>query len=266
MPETSDHPTTPVDIHHYHRVISQAVRVRTHFDLLIWLQGEMQFYLPHDIMIAAWGDFQDGKLRFDVISPMAGVRTHSANVETLTPLVFQLYQRWTDFKKRPYAMKVGDNGFFLEDTGLPCLLGTALKGMRSAMVHGINDVRHGVECLYVTFSIREDYSRDDRATVGTILPYIDAALRQVSHLPDQPTTPAPLEVSALTSCLQPGHNLSTREAEIMFWVAMGKTNPEMGCILNISEFTVKNHMQRVFKKLDVSNRAQAVSKFRELGA
>jgi DNA-binding CsgD family transcriptional regulator len=46
----------------------------------------------------------------------------------------------------------------------------------------------------------------------------------------------------------------------MSWVAMGKTNPEIGCILEISEFTVKNHLKSVYTKLDVTNRAQAVAK------
>jgi DNA-binding CsgD family transcriptional regulator len=32
-------------------------------------------------------------------------------------------------------------------------------------------------------------------------------------------------------------------------------------ILNISAFTVKNHLQRIFKKLDVLNRAQAATKY-----
>jgi DNA-binding CsgD family transcriptional regulator len=45
----------------------------------------------------------------------------------------------------------------------------------------------------------------------------------------------------------------------MEWVGKGKTNPEIGMILNISPFTVKNHLQRIFKKLDVMNRAQAVA-------
>jgi DNA-binding CsgD family transcriptional regulator len=54
--------------------------------------------------------------------------------------------------------------------------------------------------------------------------------------------------------------LSERERQIMVWVALGKTNPEIGCILHISEFTVKNHMKSIFSKLDVTNRAQAVSK------
>jgi DNA-binding CsgD family transcriptional regulator len=51
-----------------------------------------------------------------------------------------------------------------------------------------------------------------------------------------------------------------RELEIMDWVRKGKTNQEIGMILNISVFTVKNHLQRVFKKLDVLNRAQAVAR------
>jgi DNA-binding CsgD family transcriptional regulator len=58
--------------------------------------------------------------------------------------------------------------------------------------------------------------------------------------------------------------LSAREVEILQWVALGKTNPEIGKILKISEFTVKNHMQRIFKKMDVSNRAQAVGRFKAM--
>jgi DNA-binding CsgD family transcriptional regulator len=39
---------------------------------------------------------------------------------------------------------------------------------------------------------------------------------------------------------------------------MGKTNSEIAMILHLSTFTVKNHMRRIYKKLDVLNRAQAV--------
>ena len=55
-------------------------------------------------------------------------------------------------------------------------------------------------------------------------------------------------------------NLSDRESEIMGWVCSGKTNDEIGSILDISTFTVKNHLQRIFKKIDVVNRSQAVAK------
>ena len=61
-------------------------------------------------------------------------------------------------------------------------------------------------------------------------------------------------------------SLSDRERQIMDWVALGKTNPEIGCILHISEFTVKNHMKSIFTKLDVTNRAQAVAKLTRMTA
>ena len=54
--------------------------------------------------------------------------------------------------------------------------------------------------------------------------------------------------------------LTAREAEILDWVRLGKTNDEIGLILEINVFTVKNHLQNIFKKLDVSNRMQAVVK------
>jgi DNA-binding CsgD family transcriptional regulator len=52
--------------------------------------------------------------------------------------------------------------------------------------------------------------------------------------------------------------LSNREQEIMQWVSVGKKNLEISQILNISPSTVRNHLQNVFRKLDVINRAQAV--------
>jgi DNA-binding CsgD family transcriptional regulator len=51
----------------------------------------------------------------------------------------------------------------------------------------------------------------------------------------------------------------TVKKNIMQWVRAGKTNAEIGMILDISAFTVKNHLQRIFKKLNVFNRAQAVA-------
>jgi len=45
----------------------------------------------------------------------------------------------------------------------------------------------------------------------------------------------------------------------MKWVRQGKTNYEIGAIMDISPFTVKNHLQKIFQKLNVNNRVQAVA-------
>ena len=53
--------------------------------------------------------------------------------------------------------------------------------------------------------------------------------------------------------------LLTRELQILYWVAMGKSNEVIGMILKISHATVKNHVHRIYQKLDVGNRAYAVN-------
>jgi DNA-binding NarL/FixJ family response regulator len=52
--------------------------------------------------------------------------------------------------------------------------------------------------------------------------------------------------------------LSPRERDILQGIADGKTNVEIGRQLFISEKTVRNHITRIFEKLGVQSRAQAI--------
>ena len=52
-------------------------------------------------------------------------------------------------------------------------------------------------------------------------------------------------------------DLTPREAEILLWVAQGKSNAEIAIITNASEKTVKNHLTHVFEKLGVESRNAA---------
>ena len=54
--------------------------------------------------------------------------------------------------------------------------------------------------------------------------------------------------------------LTLREQEILRWIHLGKSNIEIGAILGISPLTVKNHVQKILRKLNVQNRTQAVGK------
>ncbi len=51
--------------------------------------------------------------------------------------------------------------------------------------------------------------------------------------------------------------LTPREAEILFWVSQGKTNPEICTILEMKLFTVKKHLENIYAKLGVENRTAA---------
>lgn len=245
------------DLRQYSRLVRDSIGIRRHIDLLRWLQGDLQRFLAHEIMIAAWGDFARGLIYYDIVSRLPGVRTELADADTLTPLLHGLFDRWVELGKVPYALGTDESGFLLNDSLLGCALGEALQGMRSSLVHGISDERDRHDCLYIAFSSRATIDHAGRSAMEFLLPCLDTALRQMPHLPRQLRAPAAGEPAKNGE----DFGLSDREAEILHWVSIGKTNSEIGSILDISAFTVKNHLQRIFKKLDVFNRMQAVSKF-----
>lgn len=53
--------------------------------------------------------------------------------------------------------------------------------------------------------------------------------------------------------------LTAREAEVLLWIANGKPNRDIGEILGISPRTVNKHLEQVFTKLGVENRASAAA-------
>jgi DNA-binding CsgD family transcriptional regulator len=58
--------------------------------------------------------------------------------------------------------------------------------------------------------------------------------------------------------------LSPRECEILELLASGQSNKEMARALGISPNTVKTHVARVYEKLEVQRRVQAIEKARWL--
>jgi len=53
--------------------------------------------------------------------------------------------------------------------------------------------------------------------------------------------------------------LTPREAEVLSWIAKGKTNRDIGDILGISARTVNKHLEHIFEKLGVETRAAAAA-------
>jgi len=51
--------------------------------------------------------------------------------------------------------------------------------------------------------------------------------------------------------------LTPREAEVLLWVAQGKSNGDIAIILSMTEKTAKKHMSNIFEKLGIENRNAA---------
>ena len=57
-----------------------------------------------------------------------------------------------------------------------------------------------------------------------------------------------------------GDSLTEREAEILHWVARGKTNQEIASLLFVSPHTVRKHLENAYEKLGVHTRTAAIAR------
>ncbi|RLQ84945.1 LuxR family transcriptional regulator [Planomicrobium sp. Y74] len=68
------------------------------------------------------------------------------------------------------------------------------------------------------------------------------------------------EEYSLTEAVQKLKDLSPREKEVLALISEGKNNREIASQLYISDHTVKNHVTKIFQKMGVTDRANAISK------
>lgn len=245
------------------KVAAQGVGLSSHADLWGWLQGDVQQWLDHEVMLIGWGDFRTGELEYDIVSSLAGMRSHHWTTATIAPLISYFRDCWVAAQKLPCQIDIAPCTELVPQHRQGAASFETIASMRSALVHGMTGSTAGGERIFAALSSQPIRAGRDAAALKVLLPFIDSALRRMP--------PAPVRGDLSRNHEPASHMvrlaaLSERERQIMQWVAMGKTNPEIGCILCISEFTVKNHMKSIFSKLDVTNRAQAVAKLTRVSA
>jgi DNA-binding NarL/FixJ family response regulator len=69
----------------------------------------------------------------------------------------------------------------------------------------------------------------------------------------------PENIAALIAEREERSSLSPREIEILEMVSKGLTNKEIARVLQISQYTVRNHINHISAKLDVGDRTEAAT-------
>lgn len=232
-------------------VVRSSLSIERHAEYFAWLQDHVREYLPHEALIAAWGDFEQCRLSYDVASTDPHICTrHVLEDVNLDPLLLQLYARWKAGSEPWYVVSNASLEGCVAQREHPFV--TQLERMKSLLVYGVRDRRSGQDSLYVFFCRHADL-RPEPHLMRTLLPQVDMALRRVDCM----ESAAARRSSAV-------EGMSVREREVMAWITQGKTNDEIALILGISPNTVKNHLKHIFQKLDVSKRAQAVARYEGL--
>jgi DNA-binding CsgD family transcriptional regulator len=114
-----------------------------------------------------------------------------------------------------------------------------------------------------------DFSERERDIVNLLLPHISRAQHRLSlhneSTSSHGTLSDPTEFHDWVHA-QTAWNLSAREIDVLFWLAQGKTNDEIGAILGIAGRTAETHALRLYPKMGVENRYSAITTVAQLTA
>ena len=101
-------------------------------------------------------------------------------------------------------------------------------------------VRDGLLVSFVLNRTRRDFSDRERALLEVLRPHLARVYQRINTV----------------------GQLTAREAEVLRWVAAGKSDAQIGAILRISARTVQKHLQNVYDKLGVESRTAAAMRVR----
>ena len=101
-------------------------------------------------------------------------------------------------------------------------------------------VGNGLLVSFVLNRKRRDFSDRERLLLDLLRPHLARLYQKAKRL----------------------SRLTTREAEILRWLAAGKSDAQIGAILGTSPRTVQKHLQHLYEKLGVENRTAAAMRLR----
>ncbi|NGZ88014.1 LuxR C-terminal-related transcriptional regulator [Duganella aceris] len=213
--------------------IEAAIPLRDARQFRLWTQGPLQALLPHQVMVCLQFGEHDELRHIECAHSMvldAGVHNRLAN------------------RDDGLALRLARHCGGEAEPALAPFLGELRElGMENLLIRGTERLPGGAT-FFVLFGLPHRPRPRHAYFLELLLPYLHMGLQRVGGS------------QARTRAAALARPVSAREAEILHWVREGKSNEEIGLILGISGLTVKNHLQRLYRLLGVSNRAHAIAR------
>lgn len=220
----------------------------------VWTQGSVQGLVPHQILVCGLRDGSGRSMtlqrfsasryfrqeHFDAVSdPVGGLlpRLMAVSTETGESIVFSPRGRAR-----------------LSNQQLDELVAAhELRNLAAGLVNGIDG---HVEAFYGFARVEAPFDARLERLIELMVPHVHrtflrvlASEREVVHT----STPKGAQV------------VTPRQAEILTLIREGKTNAEIAKVLECSQWTVKNHIQNILRRLDSHSRAHALARAMQLG-
>src|SRR5882672_3945803 len=214
---------------------SLRVHARAHF--FSWTQGLLQSLIRHELLICTLCHGKPPAFRADGFSMASPDPTQFSDLFVRDSSVAPaLLKAWEEKRFQPVLFdtaggSLGSGAFSRE---------LERMGATQLLSHGLHDADGRTVSLF-TFACRP-------GSVGPRQLYLAQLLAPAMHAAWVRTqvTRAP----GSSDKVQGASVLTVRELDILKWIYLGKSNFEIGAILKISPLTVKNHVQKILRKLN----------------
>ena len=231
---------------------SLRVHSRPHF--FSWTQGLLQSLIRHEVLVCALRGGEAIALSVDSFAMNAAdPAIFSEAFLRDAPAAPGFIKAWEERRFRPVVCALADLSALAGGTFAREL---ERAGATHVVAHGTHDAEGAAASFFIFACAPGADTHRQAYFVQLVVPFLHAAWirSRMNGRARGNDVPKPARTSTITP----------REREILRWIYLGKSNFEIGAILNISPLTVKNHVQKILRKLNVVNRAQAVGKALEL--
>jgi transcriptional regulator EpsA len=231
---------------------SYAISSRQQF--FVWTQSSFQALIPHEILICGIDDGSRQGIamhrfcatryfrqeHFDVIADPA---------EGLVPLLLSVSEARREAVVFCPAATPQTN-----DEDLAALVDE--NELKNLAVHLVVGTRGKVEAFYAFSRVSSDFDTRLAYLIELLVPHLHSAfLRVLNNERD----------ASGTHIQRAGRLVTPRQQEILGLIKAGKTNSEIAELLSCSQWTIKNHVQAILRKLDSTTRTHAIARAMSLG-
>jgi transcriptional regulator EpsA len=245
MPHLTRH-----DLEHLAITLEGALAVTNRPQFYLWAQGALQGFIPHETMYCVFGNIENMKFNFECFSRVPRA-TNSAGLDPSAELLPRIVEDWLRHGQKPLLYCVSS----AEQLGRRQLISDIHKrDLLPAVAHGPAEIQGNFGSFFLFAGLERSPTPIEAHLLQLLMPYLHMVLYRVKG---RQSENGKMESS---NTAVPTAMLSKREIQVLHWIRNGKTNLEISQILEISQTTVKSHVQSVMRKLNVTNRAQAVGK------
>ena len=240
------------------RAMEKATEVRRRYQFFVWSQSYLQPLVPHQLAVC--GAYQ--RTRKDIVFEAFNcIPVPSALLSTVTDggsaLMQQLMATWIERRGRSLVLDLHALTGVAAGTERDRLIES---GFDELLVHGVSRPQRPteLESLFIFGSVKRKCVDQHQMYLELLLPHMHSTWLRV--LATERDMAGPQAVAVAPRSDKTRSIITDRESQILFWVREGKSNQQIGDQLCISVLTVKNHVQKILRKLGAANRAQAVAK------